>query len=732
MDPIKLLKLAKAALKDNNPKEALDILKSITSTSARIENCPSCATANLVLAKSDRDTGECSSCGSVWVSKHGSNTSLQLVKSGRNVKDLSEMKGKPEIVDRLWDMYLPGNADLTAYDINNYTATGWIRKSILDKLGISQGFTTVEDLQKSQAQITKNASERTWGGLGKDQILNMMLGMFKSGEEKPLVNRHSITKFEQTNEIDQDVLKVVLVKAGKDPNELSKDGLSKSSVKLEDRDGMDPDLDPGQGRKAVSLKNLTVGNLEELITKNPANGSPETEMKAPSAEKPSGMEKSLFFAPESNLKGSWVAGTKDGIYKSLPTVDGFALEYYPMKQNRFILEKGSFKSEYLGHFTTRDGAHGAAENHFLVRSGKLTKASVPSVIPTTESVPEKLGPHFVFSAENPGYPDKRSIKGDHENVLAGLKAMGMDAHGTTGKYGKDERSILVVNPTPSHVKSLHQIASGLGQESGIESNGEDHKMVYYHGPNAGKYHAGKGTEQFEAGPSDDFYTKHPTGAGHFRHNFDFEHLHDPSIEKAMGGKVMPLAGKPTMRGAPGGAKAGFSIDPPMKAPSPYKVGGALTGGASKAKMMGVKTPNVLKAPVMKSESVKKPAEGKELYDAADKLGLLRNTPKGSKPKEKPPVKKSAPATDGISSVGGVGGPKPKGDVLMKDPIRKKVIKSLNDQLSDKQLTKSEAQGLIETVMKNLQKSNSVLSRQLLRKYAEIAVQVDLTNDDDWR
>jgi hypothetical protein len=782
MKTIEQLQAAKVALSKGDALGALDILKSVTNTAARIEACPACGVPNLLLVKSNQEMAECSSCSAAWGS------SKPLVKSSSKTEESTKMmKGRPEIVARLWELYQPNDLTLTKADINNYALTGWINKSILTRLGVTDAaVTTGEDFAKASKIMAKNVSERTWGGLSKDQVLNTMLGMFKTGEEKTLVHRFSITKFEQADEIDFDVLKVVLVKAGKDPNSLSKDKLSKAVRALEDRDGIDTDLDPGQGRKLVPFKNLKVSNMEALVSKNPANGSTDDEMKSPKAEAPVA-KSNLYFAPENRLNTSHTAGTKEGVYKSRASDEGFVLEFYPTKDNRFSIQKGAFALTTLGVYPSRLAAHEAAERHFA-------KAE-PLPMPAGEaSTGKKFGPHFLFSAENPRYTDKVSVKGGHDTTLAGLKAMGMDAHGTEGKYGKPERSIMVMNPSPSHIKSLHQIAAGLGQESGIESDGTNHKMVYYHGPNAGKYHKGSGTEHFKAGENDDFYTKDPTGDGHFRHSFDFDTLHDDKLGKSM---RIAKSDKDQLQ---------FEHDKPSqwhhtlsrfshedgkpRHPEDFTDSRAhASHGIYHVQPNVSGRYNLTYSPHAAEERKALGRFGSTMIGDHHKSRDAAHAAAQAHHESRTKIKKA----DGCAVSAGVGSMKPKGkDILMKDPVKKTIppiaggVESAAEPEMDKskivppsvpgnktieqtqssentahsltppkspiapapdkmkalhaalginangtKIKKSEALDIINGKMEAIRKTAKPGHRELLRKYSELAVKVTLTNDSDW-
>jgi hypothetical protein len=131
------------------------------------------------------------------------------------------------------------------------------------------------------------------------------------------------------------------------------------------------------------------------------------------------------------------------------------------------------------------------------------------------------GPHFIFSAENPKYPEKNELKLTHEQVLHHLKGAGYDAHEVHGHYGAPERSIAVYGTNPKHAEELHHLASKLGQDSSIHSTGQKHEMRFHHGADAGKKVHGEGTQWHDKKPKD-FFTSLPGGQHHFTHNFNFE------------------------------------------------------------------------------------------------------------------------------------------------------------------------------------------------------------------
>lgn len=137
-------------------------------------------------------------------------------------------------------------------------------------------------------------------------------------------------------------------------------------------------------------------------------------------------------------------------------------------------------------------------------------------------------PHFIFSAENPLYPSKLNMT--HEQVVDHLNKKGYKTEEVDGKYGDEERSILVHNPPKHAIKNLKKLASKLGQESSIYSDGQKHEMHYHHGENAGKYNKGYGTNFYSEKP-DDFYTTLSDGT-HFAHNLDLDNFYEnPKKEK---------------------------------------------------------------------------------------------------------------------------------------------------------------------------------------------------------
>lgn len=131
------------------------------------------------------------------------------------------------------------------------------------------------------------------------------------------------------------------------------------------------------------------------------------------------------------------------------------------------------------------------------------------------------GPHFLFSAENPKFPEKNELGLDHDAVLQHLQGAGYNAHAVSGHYGAPENSIVVYGTNPEHAEKLHGLAAKLGQDSSISSDGTNHEMRFHHGEMAGKKILGQGTTHHAVKPVD-FFTTLPGGANHFTHAFDFD------------------------------------------------------------------------------------------------------------------------------------------------------------------------------------------------------------------
>lgn len=162
----------------------------------------------------------------------------------------------------------------------------------------------------------------------------------------------------------------------------------------------------------------------------------------------------------------------------------------------------------------------------LLKNIKLAKAEfVDSLYKSDSNAILSRKPHFIFSASNPLYPDKQRLKMSHDDVLDLLQRKGYQVEHASGKYGKEEPSIIVHNPPQHSLKHLFELSSDLGQESSIYSDGYNHEMHYHHGPNAGKHNKGQGTTIHKKPPKD-FYTTMGDGT-HFSHVFDVENLHEP-------------------------------------------------------------------------------------------------------------------------------------------------------------------------------------------------------------
>lgn len=129
-------------------------------------------------------------------------------------------------------------------------------------------------------------------------------------------------------------------------------------------------------------------------------------------------------------------------------------------------------------------------------------------------------PHFILSVENSPYRDKVTSPVSHNVAIKALQRLGgNNVHEIQGHYGSPERSIFISNPSDEQKQFARHLANVTGQESHIESDGYSHKMIFNHGPDAGKIVHGKGTIFHQEKPKD-FYSTLPSGE-HFTHHFDF-------------------------------------------------------------------------------------------------------------------------------------------------------------------------------------------------------------------
>lgn len=139
------------------------------------------------------------------------------------------------------------------------------------------------------------------------------------------------------------------------------------------------------------------------------------------------------------------------------------------------------------------------------------------------AIHDKL-PHVIFSAEQPYHPAKLDM--NHEQAVKFLSDKGYDVEEMKGKYGGEERSILVHNPPKNTHRHLVDFARNLGQDSAIVSDGHKHEMHYLHGDKAGLHHKGEGTVLHQDAPEDYYSTLHD--GTHFTHGFDFDRVHKNS------------------------------------------------------------------------------------------------------------------------------------------------------------------------------------------------------------
>jgi hypothetical protein len=128
-------------------------------------------------------------------------------------------------------------------------------------------------------------------------------------------------------------------------------------------------------------------------------------------------------------------------------------------------------------------------------------------------------PHFVFSCDNPKFPDNNELQLSHDQVLAGLQFAGYDAYSVNSHFGTPEKAIIIFDIGDEHINQLHNLASRLGQESSIYSDGNNHELTIHHGPDKGRLIRGQGITWYREKPQDQ-YVSLPGGLDHFSYILD--------------------------------------------------------------------------------------------------------------------------------------------------------------------------------------------------------------------
>jgi hypothetical protein len=134
----------------------------------------------------------------------------------------------------------------------------------------------------------------------------------------------------------------------------------------------------------------------------------------------------------------------------------------------------------------------------------------------TDHQEKARGPHFIFSAENPKHADKNQLNMSHHQVIHHLGSAGYDSHEINGLKGAP-KSIIVYGINENQANDLHKLASRLGQDSSIYSDGNAHEQRFHHGLDEGKSLYGKGTVWHKQPPEGN-YTSLPGGAAYFTHH----------------------------------------------------------------------------------------------------------------------------------------------------------------------------------------------------------------------
>jgi hypothetical protein len=156
----------------------------------------------------------------------------------------------------------------------------------------------------------------------------------------------------------------------------------------------------------------------------------------------------------------------------------------------------------------------------------LKKQAIESLYKSELNSVKARKPHYIFSAQNPFYPENMRYNMSHSDVMDLLQRKGYQVEEMDGMYGKPEKSILVHNPSKLAVKHLLDLTKDLGQESSIYSDGYNHEFHYHGGENAGKHAKGQGTTIHKR-PPEDFYSTMADGTN-FTHLINMDELHDAS------------------------------------------------------------------------------------------------------------------------------------------------------------------------------------------------------------
>jgi hypothetical protein len=159
-------------------------------------------------------------------------------------------------------------------------------------------------------------------------------------------------------------------------------------------------------------------------------------------------------------------------------------------------------------------------------TNKLKKQAFADLYKSEGNPIKDRKPHFIFSAEQPFYPENMRYNMSHSDVMDLLRRKGYKAEEMQGMYGKPEKSIIVHNPSKTAVRHLLDLSKDLGQESSIHSDGYNHNFHYHGGPNAGKHAKGQGTTIHKK-PPEDFFSTMADGTC-FTHLINFDELHDAS------------------------------------------------------------------------------------------------------------------------------------------------------------------------------------------------------------
>jgi hypothetical protein len=155
-----------------------------------------------------------------------------------------------------------------------------------------------------------------------------------------------------------------------------------------------------------------------------------------------------------------------------------------------------------------------------------------NAIMTFDKTPVMSSSHFIFTPEQPMYPEAASIAPtSRDSLVKALNDRGYKAEPVTGHYnGAKEDSILVNHVSPEDAEQLHDLSRQYGQESSLYSNDGQNEFRYSNGPNTGQSVYGQG-KQFSQTVPEGGSTELNNGTV-VQHNLDFSNMQPTEGEAA--------------------------------------------------------------------------------------------------------------------------------------------------------------------------------------------------------